>query len=557
MTDAPRRVFSITRKGVYYYSGMFAVLDGRKKNKGFTLVELLIVIGIITALAGVILIAVDPARLRAQARNSARWMEARSILESVVEYAADNDGTPPGIDTVLRMLGTAGSGCAVSCGGTTFSDDESADFSGGTFSDTQWDSGNSWLELTALGQTNGSGNYTSTVKDAGSIISWDLISWLPERPLAKNLPGSAQSETDYSSGNANMTGNILLWHLDESSGTAAADSSGTGNGGTATGSSIVTAKLNRGRSFPGGTITDYVIKNPMVSFPTTTITTEFWVRTSDSSDGLLSYASTSSDNTWLIYNSANLAIYRGGVAVSSGVSINDNIWHHVAVTWRSSDGAVIVYKDGSAAYTGTLATGTSITGGGSLVIAQDQDSVGGSFDPAQAFAGTLDEVVIYNRVLSPTEISDHYKRGAVRLKFHVRSCDDALCAGDPFVGPDGTASTYYSELNNSSISLPSFALTNVTSSRYFQYKAFFETDSASFTPELKTVTVGYGGGTATNDACLDLSPSLVEDYIAQIPFDEKYGSAAKTYYAIQKRTSGRVEVRACGAELDEEISVMR
>ena len=531
----------------------------KKSRNGFTLIELLIIIGVISILAAVILVAVDPIRRRAEARNASRWAEARSILEAVLEYATDNDFLPTGIDTTLRMLGTAGSGCTVACGGVTLVDDESSEFTAGTMNATQWDSANNWLELTAAGQIAGSGDFTSTIKDAGSVVSWDVISWVPQRPLYKNLPGSALSETDYATGNANMTGNRVLWHLDESAGTAAADSSGTGNGGTATGSSIVTAKLNRGRSFPGGTITDYVIKNPAVSFPTTSITTEFWIKTSDSSDGISSYATTSSDNTWLVFNSSNLTIYRGAVSTASGVAVNDNVWHHVAVTWQSSDGNVRVYKDGVSSFSGTLATGTSIGGAGSLVIAQDQDSVGGSFDSTQALGGTLDEYAVFNRVLSPTEVSDHYKRGAVRLKFHVRACDDSLCAGDTLIGPDGTTSTFYSELNSSSPSLPSFALTNVSSTRYFQYKTFFETDNSSFSPELLSATIGYGGGatSTTNDACLDLRNSLVDGYLSQMPVDERWGDDTKTYYAIRSRASGRVEVIACGAELGESISVTR
>ena len=42
---------------------------------------------------------------------------------------------------------------------------------------------------------------------------------------------------------------------------------------------------------------------------------------------------------------------------------------------------------------------------GGLVLAQEQDSVGGGFTSAQAFSGSLDEVRFYTRVLTPTEIA--------------------------------------------------------------------------------------------------------------------------------------------------------
>ena len=41
-----------------------------------------------------------------------------------------------------------------------------------------------------------------------------------------------------------------------------------------------------------------------------------------------------------------------------------------------------------------------------LVLGQDQDCVGGCFDPAQAFQGRLDDVGIWNRALSFDEIND-------------------------------------------------------------------------------------------------------------------------------------------------------
>ncbi len=92
-------------------------------KKGFTLVELLVVIGIIVILFAVILVAVDPARRLGQARDAVRRQDVRNILESIQEFMVDNDGDfPAGIDAVttsFQVLGTDGSGCDTTCGAET------------------------------------------------------------------------------------------------------------------------------------------------------------------------------------------------------------------------------------------------------------------------------------------------------------------------------------------------------------------------------------------------------------------------------------------------------
>jgi type IV pilus assembly protein PilA len=59
---------------------------------GFTLIELLVVIGIIAILASVVLVAVNPARQFAQARNSQRISNTATILNAIGENMADNAG---------------------------------------------------------------------------------------------------------------------------------------------------------------------------------------------------------------------------------------------------------------------------------------------------------------------------------------------------------------------------------------------------------------------------------------------------------------------------------
>ncbi|MDO8424633.1 MAG: prepilin-type N-terminal cleavage/methylation domain-containing protein [bacterium] len=63
------------------------------KEKGLTLIELLIVIGILSILMGAIIAAINPARQFSQARNSQRWAHVSSILSAVYTNIVDNKGT--------------------------------------------------------------------------------------------------------------------------------------------------------------------------------------------------------------------------------------------------------------------------------------------------------------------------------------------------------------------------------------------------------------------------------------------------------------------------------
>jgi type IV pilus assembly protein PilA len=61
-------------------------------QKGFTLIEILVVIGLIAILAAIVLIAINPARQFAQANNSQRDANVNAVLNAVGQYLADNKG---------------------------------------------------------------------------------------------------------------------------------------------------------------------------------------------------------------------------------------------------------------------------------------------------------------------------------------------------------------------------------------------------------------------------------------------------------------------------------
>ncbi|MFP4314260.1 MAG: LamG-like jellyroll fold domain-containing protein, partial [Alphaproteobacteria bacterium] len=216
------------------------------------------------------------------------------------------------------------------------------------------------------------------------------------------------------------------WRLDETSGTTAADSSDFGNDGTMQGSMDGASDTGPGAigtslSFDG--VDDYIrLPNSDILKPALPVTLSVWIHPND----LSSLQTVLMTDDWAdegsnYYGIAMQIGSNGTVSASFGdgtgsldndrrtkVSntglINVGQWHHVV--------AVIQDSSNMDLYVNGVSAGGSFSGTASSLAYQATSQPKLSSINSQIFNGRLDDVRMYNRVLSAAEIGDLYELGA-------------------------------------------------------------------------------------------------------------------------------------------------
>jgi hypothetical protein len=218
------------------------------------------------------------------------------------------------------------------------------------------------------------------------------------------------------------SGLLAEYHLDEGSGTSAFDD--TSNGYTATLFSPQWVGRDGGVwdsrqdvSFSTGDSLRFDSSSDRMQLPhtildgRTEISFECWINTTDDIFAIISGANSGQNNEYLIYYSGStLYQFIKGASRTVSVTLNDGIWHHVAIV-RHSNGYIDYFVDGNLVETDTgLSSDPLSIDTGGLWIASEQDCVGGCWDSSQEFDGVIDEIKIYSRALSQSEVRAHYER---------------------------------------------------------------------------------------------------------------------------------------------------
>ncbi|PMP68724.1 MAG: hypothetical protein C0189_00660 [Caldisericum exile] len=238
---------------------------------------------------------------------------------------------------------------------------------------------------------------------------------------------------------------VAWWPLDETQIPVANDLAVVNNVGTWVNNPIpVTGMVNGALSFNGKNYVD-VADHSELNFGKGNFSVDLWIKTSDTTDGVHTILD---KRTGTVANPRGYEIYlyrrKLGLQIADGTPSNynssniqsvpiiaDGNWHHIAVTVdRADTSGIRFYVDGNlvAIFDPTAHQG-DLTNTAPFVIGKNLLS------PGQTFVGTLDEIELFNRVLSPDEIKGIYNAksdGKCKPKIVVKDAlvDVYLLSGD-------------------------------------------------------------------------------------------------------------------------------
>ena len=199
------------------------------------------------------------------------------------------------------------------------------------------------------------------------------------------------------------SGMVSYWKFDEGSGTTAVDSIG-GKDGIIYGATRVSGKIGNALSFDGTTDSNVAIGYNYPGVINGTILVWVYPFSFPSQRGIVSMGQKphifSGSGGALGYDAGS-----GAITTYPNYPLSLNAWQHVAFAWNSSTG--IIYVNGAQKKSGPFSISTR-TGSTSI----GRPMLGPGYEFGWVFDGMIDEVAIFNRTLTQSEITGYYNSGA-------------------------------------------------------------------------------------------------------------------------------------------------
>lgn len=199
------------------------------------------------------------------------------------------------------------------------------------------------------------------------------------------------------------------WHLDESSGTVAADAAGANPGAYVNTPTLAAPSLLL--DGVGSAVACVAASQEEITLPGNPISTngtfEVWFRWT-AGVTLLRDSASSTTSTWLVVdNNGQLSVRAGGTLINCSIStatVRDGNRHHLAI--RKSGASIIVYVDSQSVGSTSAANNNAATMPWHL---------GRNGTNAQYADTTFDEVAVYTTALSAARIAAHYTAGGPEI----------------------------------------------------------------------------------------------------------------------------------------------
>lgn len=287
-----------------------------------------------------------------------------------------------------------------------------------------WDStkaGNAWAAITAAATD----ALVYVWVDPSSVLRFADFGAFPAAPFAIGCPPAAPPVADYRATIMATSGLVAYWRLGEASGVAAADETGVNPAayrGTVTygvpgavsgGDTGITLNGNAANYVTtlAGLFGDPSRPRPTPAASNLNVgdifTLEAWVnRNGAASGGWNGILSKGGGAFYLRMDGSSgvlalLSSQTAGIATSTAGVPQAAGWHHVVAT---KDGAAVHLYIDAADVTGAVTNATVGTNPNSVSIGGDTFGAGIS----EPFSGSIDEPAIYNRALTPAEVSAHF-----------------------------------------------------------------------------------------------------------------------------------------------------